>query len=111
MDGSLSRRICGDKESQELFSVWPFARSRAGKGLVNRAPTEAAEKTIRICLKKGKPYGSKQFVTQAAARLKITHTLRPRGRHKIERAASPFTDQGIQRTVNVMIMLPTERRI
>lgn len=84
MDGSLSRGICGDKESQKLFSVWPFARPRAGKALVNRVPTEAAETAIRICLKKGKPDRSEQFVTQAAARLKTKHTLRPRGRSKKE---------------------------
>ncbi len=55
---SLWRRICGDKESQKLFRVWPFARPQAGKALVNRTQTETEKKTIRICLKKGKPYGN-----------------------------------------------------
>ena len=45
-----------------------------GRAIVNRAQNETEETAIRQSLKKGKPFGSEAFVSQAAARLKLQHT-------------------------------------
>ena len=78
--GSLYRMVHGDQESRQLLSPWPIKRPRSWRAMVNRAQNEKEESAIRKSLTKGKPYGSEKFVSQAAARLKLTHTLRPRGR-------------------------------
>jgi len=80
--GSLWRVVHGDGQSRSLLSPWPIDRPRTWLAMVNRPQNEAEEKAIRACLRKGAPYGSDQFVTQSAVRLKLTHTLRSRGRPK-----------------------------
>lgn len=80
--GSLWRRINGSDESCQLLSDWPIARPRSWVAMVNRAQNKAEENAIRNCLRKGQPYGSGNFVSQSAVRLKLQHTLRPRGRPK-----------------------------
>lgn len=78
--GSLWRRVHGAQEAQALLNDWPLRRPRQWQTLVNEPQTESELAAIRRCLRKGRPYGSDDFVTQAAARLKLEHTLRPRGR-------------------------------
>ena len=78
--GSLWRRTSGNEESRELLSEWPVPQPRTWVAMVNRVQHESEEKAIRRCLKKGQPYGSDLFVSQAAVRLQLEHTLRSRGR-------------------------------
>lgn len=82
--GSFFRREHGDAESQEVLAEWPVARPRQWKSIVARPQTEAELTAIRKCVKKGSPFGSQAFVTQSAARLKLEHTLRSRGRPRKE---------------------------
>jgi putative transposase len=81
---SLWRRTFGDERSQSLLSQWPVPIPRQWKAMVNRAQSESEVEAIRRSLIKGSPYGSRQFVSQSAVRLKLKHTLRSRGRLKKE---------------------------
>ena len=78
--GSLWRMIHGDADSQSLLSDWPITRPRTWRAMVNRPQNKKKLEAIRNCVRKGSPYGSDHFVTQASTRLKLKHTLRERGR-------------------------------
>ena len=78
--GSLWRRVYGDDDSRAILSPWPIPMPRTWIAKVNRPQSQAEEEAIRKSLKKGSPYGSKRFVSQASVRLKLEHTLRSRGR-------------------------------
>ena len=80
--GSLWRRVYGDDDSRAILSPWPIPMPRTWIAKVNRPQSQAEEEAIRKSLKKGSPYGSKRFVSQASVRLKLEHTLRSRGRPK-----------------------------
>ena len=100
--GSPSRRqtFCGfeilkDLQSQEFVSeatvetlresVLPWTARFNVKCFdfqVGQPLTQRNGEAIRKCVKKGSPYGSDRFVTQASVRLKLKHTLRNRGRPK-----------------------------
>lgn len=78
--GSMWRRMFGDPESRSILSEWPVSRPRQWRSMVNRPQNEAEVEAVRTCVKKGAPYGSPDFVSQSAIRLKLEHTLRSRGR-------------------------------
>ena len=78
--GSLWRMIHGDADSQSLLSDWPIRRPRTWRAMVNRPQNKKELQAIRNCVRKGSPYGSDHFITQASTRLKLKHTLRERGR-------------------------------
>ena len=82
--GSLWQRKQGSPEQQQLLSEWPLARPRQWVAHVNRPQSDAELTALRNSVRKGTPYGSGRFVTQSAARLKLDHTLRPRGRPRKE---------------------------
>ena len=82
--GSAYRWACGDAEAQALLDPWPIDRPRQWRSYVNKPQNEGEVAAIRHCLLKGTPYGSDTWVTQAAARLQLKHTLRPRGRPRKE---------------------------
>ena len=82
--GSLWRRKHGTPEQQQLLTEWPFPRPRLWVAHVNRPQSEAELTALRNSVRKGTPYGQAQFVTQSAARLKLEHTLRSRGRPRKE---------------------------
>ena len=77
---SLWRNVHGDADSKRLMGPWPIKRPRTWKGMVNRPQNEAELKAIRHCMRKGCPFGNDRFVSQAAVRLQLKHTLRSRGR-------------------------------
>ena len=60
----------------------PIRRPRQWRSYVNRPQSEAELAAIRHSLRHGTAFGSEAWVTQSAARLKLKHTLRPRGRPK-----------------------------
>ena len=51
---------------------------------VDKPQTEVEVEEIRYSIRKGNPYGSDRWISQAAARLQLRHTLRPRGRPKLK---------------------------
>jgi putative transposase len=80
--GSLWRAMNVTDDS--IVSRWPIPRPRTWRAMVNRPQNERELKAIRKCVKKGCPYGADRYLTQASSRLKLTHTLRERGRPKLE---------------------------
>ena len=78
--GSLWRIVHGNDDSRSLLSDWSIARPRTWRAMVNRPQNQKELDAIRKCVRKGSPYGSDRFVTQASTRLKLKHTLRERGR-------------------------------
>lgn len=80
--GSAWRRTFGDAESRALIARWPVPRPRQWRGHVNKPQTEAEVEAVRKSVRHGTPFGTDHWVSQAAVRLKLKHTLRPRGRPK-----------------------------
>ena len=78
--GSAWRNVHGDRDSRSLLANWPIPRPRQWRSFVNKPESEGELAAIRRSLVKGAPFGSEEWATQSAARLKLTHTLRPRGR-------------------------------
>jgi putative transposase len=76
--GSLHRRVNGPR--RPILSRWPLAEPRAWIEHVNRAQSDAELAAIRRCLRRGRPYGGPDWAEQAAARLGLESTMRPRGR-------------------------------
>jgi len=83
--GSAWRNVHGDRVSRALLADWPLPRPRGWRGYVNKPQTEAEVVATGHCLLRGTPLGSDAWVAQAAARLRLTHTLRPRGRPRAEK--------------------------
>jgi len=80
--GSAWRNAHGDRTCRQLLAKWPIPRPRRWREFVNESQTEAEVEAIRRSVLRGTPFGSEKWVTQSAARLKLKHTLRPRGRPK-----------------------------
>ena len=78
--GSAWRSFAGDYDSQRILANWPIKRPRQWRSYVNKPQSEAEVEAIRHSLHKGCPYGSDRWVSQAAVRLELQHTIRPRGR-------------------------------
>lgn len=70
----------GDAESGLILSEWPVPRPRQWRANVNKPQTEFDLEAIRRSVKRGTAYGSTKWLTQSAARLRLEHTLRTRGR-------------------------------
>jgi len=80
--GSLRRRVSGPRGS--LLADWPLPVPRDWIEYVNQPQTEAELDAIRRCLRRGSPYGTEVWSGQAAERLGLESTLRPRGRPRAE---------------------------
>jgi putative transposase len=80
--GSAWRSVYGDEQSRSVLAEWPIPRPRQWRSYVNRPQSEHEVEAVRHSLRRGTPYGTEEWVTQSAARLRLKHTLRPRGRPK-----------------------------
>ena len=78
--GSLWRCAHASGVNSEFLAAWPIVRPRQWISRVNKPQSERELEAIRHSLKRGAPYGSEKWVSQSAARLQLSHTLRPRGR-------------------------------
>ena len=64
----------------KLLSAWPIERPRNwAKLLAERLPEKEAE-ALRVSVRRGRPFGSPDWVERTARRLGLDFTLRPRGR-------------------------------
>ncbi|HET6249853.1 MAG TPA: hypothetical protein VFE47_19340 [Tepidisphaeraceae bacterium] len=70
----------------ELLSAWPLDRPGNWAEIVNGKMDADDLEPIRTSIKRGRPYGSPPWVRQAAERLGLSFTLRPRGRPGREKA-------------------------
>ena len=64
-------------------SQWPVDARSDWIAWVNRAQTSKELDAIRLCVKRGRPYGGQRWQEQTAKRLGLGSTLRPRGRQRI----------------------------
>lgn len=78
--GSLWRRTSGTRELRRMLSDWPSPRRRSWSHYVNQPPSAAELEAIRLCLKRGRPYGREAWVRDTVARLGLESTVRPHGR-------------------------------
>ena len=59
---------------------WPVHRREDWLTWVNRPQTMKEVDAIRVCVKRGRPYGSDRWIARTAKALSLQSTLRPRGR-------------------------------
>jgi len=57
---------------------------RQWRSLVNKPQSEAEQAAVRNCITRGTPFGSDKWISNAAARLSLESTIRPRGRPRKE---------------------------
>ena len=81
--GSLQLRLRG--QPSPLLADWPVPQPSDWCQQVNAPQTEGELEAIRRCLRRGSPYGSTSWAEQAAERLGLQSTLRPRGRPSRDR--------------------------
>jgi putative transposase len=77
---SAWRRTQGDGELKPLLSRWPIDTPPDWPARVNQPMTDQELEAIRHCVTRGTPFGNERWSKNTAARLGLTHTLRPRGR-------------------------------
>ena len=78
--GSLWLRTQGDANQRAMLSDPPGGWPSDWVKWVNRPQTEEQEQAIAGCIARGRPFGTPDWVTGAAAKLGLQITLRPRGR-------------------------------
>jgi len=62
---------------------WPVKAPSDWIAWVNRAETASELESMRLCVKRGRPYGEERWQAKTAERLELQSTLRPRGRQRI----------------------------
>ena len=62
---------------------WPVEPRKDWIAWVNRAQTEAELDALRLCVKRGRPYGEERWQKRTAVKLGLESTLRPRGRQRV----------------------------
>jgi putative transposase len=80
MWSSAGRRTQGSAEAKSLLSPWPIASPPDWLARVNQPLTDQELEAIRHCVTRGTPMGTERWRKNKAARLGLSHTLRPRGR-------------------------------
>jgi len=80
--GSLYRWLRGSTEDKALLATWPLPRKPQWVDHVNTAQTEAELDALRRSVQRGRPFGDDRWSKQAARRLGLESTFRPRGRPK-----------------------------
>ena len=81
--GSMWRRDHPEVvENAPVLCDWPAPRPNSWRRLVNRPQSQKEIDAIRLCIKRGRPYGSEPWRKRTAARFGLESTFRPRGRPK-----------------------------
>ncbi|MFI5379819.1 MAG: transposase [Tepidisphaerales bacterium] len=82
--GSLWSRHHPDAPSATLLCPWqvPVEPLPDWTAWVNEAQSMAEIDAVRICIKRGRPYGLPDWVSRTAARLELESSMRPLGRPK-----------------------------
>lgn len=65
------------------LSDWPTGRPRNWNQLVNKPQTDEELETVRMAIKRGRPFGSEDWTVKTAERLELESTLRARGRPRL----------------------------
>jgi putative transposase len=78
--GSLWRRVFGGDDSGLVLRAGPVRLPDEWVKLVNQSQSDQELAALRLCVARGRPYGSDTWVARTARRVGLTSTLRPRGR-------------------------------
>ena len=81
--GSLWRWLQKTEPDPKLLSAWPVPRLPSWVKRVNEPLTDKELEAVRLCTRRGRPFGESEWVTKTAQRLELESTLRPRGRPRI----------------------------
>jgi len=79
---SLWLRTCDERKAAALLTDGPLPLPVDWLDIVNSPQTEAELEAIRQSVRRGCPFGNDAWRSNAAARLGLEYTLRPRGRPK-----------------------------
>ena len=82
---SLWRRTFGPTTARGLLTAWPVACPERWLEHINAPETETELKALRRCMSRGQPFGGPAWTRATAERLKLSQTLRPRGRPRKRR--------------------------
>jgi putative transposase len=82
--GSAWHRVNKTFFSTHMLGAWPIPIPSCWLDHVNQAQTASELDAIRTSVTRGSPLGREAWVSQAAARLNIGHTIRPRGRPSLK---------------------------
>jgi putative transposase len=66
-------------DGRQLVSDWPVPRPRDWLRYVNRGIPAEELASLRVCARRGRPYGDQGWVTSTATEYGLESTLRPRG--------------------------------
>ena len=78
--GSLWQRERAEAADAWLWSRWPVPRPPHWLKIVNQPQTEKELEALRVCVARGRPYGSPMWTQRKARQLGLESSLRPRGR-------------------------------
>jgi len=81
---SLHIRQSGDEKLRALLSPWPLQLPANWTHHVNQPLTQREIEQIQMSLKRSRPFGSDPWIFKTASTLHLDHTLRPRGRPRIQ---------------------------
>jgi len=73
------------REGKPALADWPVERPRQWLRIVNQPQSPAEEEALRRAVQRGRPFGGPTWQKQAATRLRLESTLRPRGRPRKQR--------------------------
>jgi putative transposase len=73
------------REDRPVLTNWPVDRPAGWLRLVNMPQSDAEEEALRRAVHRGRPFGTPTWEKQAATRLGLQSTLRPRGRPRRKR--------------------------
>ena len=75
------RGAAGDDDpAAPLLAEWPIDEPRHWLRTVNAVESEAELEALRLCVNRGRPYGSDRWVKRQTKALGLASTFRPRGR-------------------------------
>jgi putative transposase len=77
----------------ECIARWPVARPQGWLGVVNEYQPPSEIEAIRTCAQRGTPFGSTEWTTGVASRLRLQSTLRARGR-PLRRSGDGIAEKG-----------------
>jgi putative transposase len=77
---SVWRRHRGGDRARGLLAPWPIPRPTDWLRRVNRAEGREVLEALRLCVRRGRPYGSEPWRLRVTAQLGLGSTFRPHGR-------------------------------
>jgi len=90
---SLWRRLQDDPGAGPPLAPWPVPRPMGWVDWVNRPQSQKELEAVRLCVKRGQPFGSEMWQRSTAQRFGLGLTVRPRGRPR-KKVSGTFSGKG-----------------